>query len=141
MANTSTREAQERAKAKLAERRQREDELIETVTTALVTREEATEALAAAEAALSEAVGGLAELGIGRDELAAILEVPAEQLGGKAKGRPRKVAAAPPDAAAPPPEEPPAPEPAPAAAKAVAKAAPAGRARKARASARPDAGA
>jgi hypothetical protein len=89
MANTNTREAQQRARAKLAERRQREDELIDKVTKALVTREEATEALAAADASLADAMAGLADLGIGRDELAAILEVPAEQLGGKTRGRPR----------------------------------------------------
>jgi hypothetical protein len=93
MANTNTREAQQRARAKLAERRQREDQLIEAVTKALVTREEATEALAAAEASLAEAMAGLADLGIGRDELAAILEVPAEQLGGRTRGRPRRTAA------------------------------------------------
>jgi hypothetical protein len=134
MANTNTRDAQQRARAKLAERRQREDQLIEAVTTALATREEATEALAAAEATLADAVVGLAELGIGRDELAAILEVPADQLGGKARGRPRRAApsAAPEDEEAPPVEVAP-----PEAEKAVAK--PAARARKARAP-RPDAG-
>jgi hypothetical protein len=92
MANTNTREAQQRARAKLAERRQREDQLIEAVTNALVTREEATDALAAAEASLADAMAGLADLGIGRDELATILDVPAEQLGGKTRGRPRRSA-------------------------------------------------
>jgi hypothetical protein len=99
MASTNTREAQQRAHAKLAERRRREDQLIDAVTDALVTREEATVALAAAEASLAEAVAGLGELGIGRDELAAILEVPAEQLGGKTRGRPRRTVAPPPDTA------------------------------------------
>ena len=92
MANTTTREAQQRARAKLAERRQKEDELIDAVTQALATREEATAALAAADTSLADAVAGLADLGIGRDELAAILEVPADQLGGRTRGRPKKSA-------------------------------------------------
>jgi hypothetical protein len=137
MANTNTREAQQRARAKLAERRQREDQLIEQVTSALATRAEATEALATAETSLAEAVAGLADLGIGRDELATILDVPAEQLGGKTRGRPKKAAppaqpAAATDGAASGPA--PASEPAETPAKAAAKP------RKARAASRPGSG-
>jgi hypothetical protein len=137
MANTNTREAQQRARSKLAERRQREDQLIEAVTKALVTREEATEALAAAEASLTDAVTGLADLGIARDELAAILEVPAEQLGAKTRGRPRR-------GSTPNPPVPAADGSAAGEAEVVAEPAekparPAARARKARATARPNA--
>jgi hypothetical protein len=135
MANTNTREAQQRARAKLAERRQREDQLIEVITKALVTREEATEALAAADASLAESVAALADLGISRDELAAILEVPAEQLGAKTRGRPRKAAtpAAPEPAAGGSTVDDSAAAPVPAAKPAT------GRARKARAASRPPA--
>jgi pilus assembly protein FimV len=140
MATTSTRDAQQRARAKLAERRNREDQLIDAVTGALVTREEATRSLAAAEAAITEAVAGLAELGIGRDELAAILEVPADQLGAKTRGRPRKAAPAGAEAPAQTGAEAEAPE---AAAEATPPGKPTravGRTRKARATARSDAG-
>ena len=129
MANTNTREAAQRARAKLAERRAREDELIDTVTGALVAREEATKALGDAEAAITDAVAGLAELGIGRDELAAILEVPAEQLGGRTRARARKAVAD--TAASMPPADAPATPAAPAEKPA--------RARKARAASRRDA--
>jgi hypothetical protein len=94
MATNNVREAQARAKAKLAERRQREDQLIDAAAGAVAARDEAQATLAAAEAALTGAIADLAELGIGRDELATLLEVSPEQLGGKARGRPRKAAAA-----------------------------------------------
>jgi hypothetical protein len=94
MATNNVREAQARAKAKLAERRQREDQLIDAAASAVASRDEAQAALAAAEAALTGAIADLAELGIGRDELATLLELSPEQLGGKPRGRPKRAAAA-----------------------------------------------
>jgi hypothetical protein len=94
MATNNVREAQARAKAKLAERRQREDQLIDAAAAAVAARDEAQAALAAAETALTEAIADLADLGIGRDELATLLEMPAEQLGGKTRGRPKRAAVA-----------------------------------------------
>jgi hypothetical protein len=90
MATNNVREAQARAKARLAERRQREDQLIDAAAGAVAARDEAQATLAEAEAALTAAIADLAELGIGRDELATLLEVSPEQLGGKARGRPKK---------------------------------------------------
>jgi hypothetical protein len=95
MATNNVREAQARAKARLAERRQREDQLIDAAAGAVAARDEAQATLAAAEAALTGAIADLADLGIGRDELATLLEVSPEQLGGKTRGRPKKVAAEP----------------------------------------------
>jgi hypothetical protein len=94
MATNSIRDAQQRARGKLAERRQREDQLIDAAAGAVAAREEALTTLEAADAALAQSVADLAEMGISRDELAVLLDVSPDQLGGKARGRPRKAPAA-----------------------------------------------
>jgi hypothetical protein len=76
-----------RARANLAERRRRQDRLIDAVTDALAAREAARTVIASAQAALDEAVTALADLGRGGQELATILGVSVTDLGDGPRGR------------------------------------------------------
>jgi hypothetical protein len=79
--------ARRRAEAYIAERRRRQDLLIDAVTDALATRETALAAIEASRASLDESIAALAGLGIGREEVATILGIPVHELGSEPRRR------------------------------------------------------
>jgi hypothetical protein len=85
-AATNGREAQRRARARLTERRRQQDRLIDAVLDALAARRSALAALTRSRTSLDDALVALAERGIGPDELATMLDLPASELSGPALG-------------------------------------------------------
>ena len=73
---------------RLAARRREQDRLIDAVADALATRATALAALETSRSSLDEAVAALAEHGVDRDRLAALLGVPAHDLSPEAGRRP-----------------------------------------------------
>jgi hypothetical protein len=65
-----------RARSTLTARRRLQDRSVDAAARAVAARDDARARMAAAEVALSEAVTGLAGMGLGRDELAALLGLP-----------------------------------------------------------------
>jgi hypothetical protein len=77
-----------RAQGTLTARRRLQDRSLDAAARAVVARDEARARVAAAEAALAEAVTGLTGMGLRRDELAAVLDLPPGALDGQGAGGP-----------------------------------------------------